>query len=38
MNLQDPNYDPNGFFDWVREVFQAKSDAVLARKLEMAPP
>jgi hypothetical protein len=37
MNLQDPNYDPNGFIDWLRELFEVKSDAKLARAIELNP-
>jgi len=31
--LQDPNYDPNGFMDWIREEFGCKSDGQLSRAL-----
>jgi hypothetical protein len=37
MNLQDENYDPNGFIDWLREVYKVKSDALLAIRIGISP-
>jgi hypothetical protein len=38
MNLQDPNYDPNGFIDWlIADVYKVKNDAALAHKIGISP-
>lgn len=38
IDLQDTNYDPNGFIDWLHQVYNVRNDAQLARKMEMNPP
>lgn len=34
----NPEYDPNGFLDWLSGELEAKNDAALARKLAVMPP
>lgn len=36
-DLQNPDYDPNGFVDWLREAYMAKNDAALSREIGCSP-
>lgn len=38
MDMQNPDYDPNAFIDWlIKDVYKVKNDAALAHRLEMSP-